>query len=142
MSLGQALTAAIEGLSVTQVVTPQGKPFEVAVGDMNLTFKSYLTSRIDFTVENDFVTAIKGDGLDAELLRDYMEAWEDPLAYGFSHVGWGMNPAARWVSHPGRRRHGGCRPRSSRARGPWSASARRSPRRRSARLPALRPAHR
>lgn len=68
------------------------------VGDMNLTFKTYLSSQIDFTVENDFVTAIKGDGLDAELFREYMEAWEDPLAYGFSHVGWGMNPAARWVS--------------------------------------------
>jgi 2,5-dihydroxypyridine 5,6-dioxygenase len=68
------------------------------VGDMNLTFKSYLTSQIDFTVENDFVTQIKGDGLDAQLFRDYMEAWEDPQAYGFSHVGWGMNPAARWVS--------------------------------------------
>ena len=27
-----------------------------------------------------------------------MEAWDDPKAYGFSHVGWGMNPAARWVS--------------------------------------------
>jgi 2,5-dihydroxypyridine 5,6-dioxygenase len=68
------------------------------VGDMNLTFKTYLSSRIDFTVENDFVTAIKGDGLDAELFREYMAAWEDPLAYGFSHVGWGMNPQARWVS--------------------------------------------
>ncbi len=68
------------------------------VGDMNLTFKTYLSSRIDFTVENDFVTAIKGDGLDAELFRDYMESWNDPLAYGFSHVGWGMNPQARWVS--------------------------------------------
>jgi 2,5-dihydroxypyridine 5,6-dioxygenase len=68
------------------------------VGDMNLTFKSYLTGQIDFVVENDFVTAIKGDGLDAQLFRDYMEAWDDPQAYGFSHVGWGMNPAARWVS--------------------------------------------
>lgn len=68
------------------------------VGDMNLTFKSYLTSRIDFTVENDFVTQIRGDGLDAELFREYMDAWEDPLAYGFSHVGWGMNPGARWIS--------------------------------------------
>jgi len=68
------------------------------VGDMNLTFKSYLSSQIDFTVEKDFVTEIKGGGLDAELFRDYMEAWEDPQAYGFSHVGWGMNPAARWVS--------------------------------------------
>jgi len=25
-------------------------------------------------------------------------AWDDPKAYGFSHVGWGMNPRARWVS--------------------------------------------
>jgi len=68
------------------------------VGDMNLTFKTYLASPIDFTVENDFVTEIKGDGLDAELFREYMAAWEDPLTYGFSHVGWGMNPDARWVS--------------------------------------------
>lgn len=68
------------------------------VGDMNLTFKTYLSSQIDFTVENDFVTDIKGTGLDAELFRDYMAAWDDPQAYGFSHVGWGMNPAARWVS--------------------------------------------
>lgn len=68
------------------------------IGDMNLTFKSYLASRIDFTIENDFVTAIKGEGLDAELFRAYMEAWEDPQAYGLSHVGWGMNPAAKWVS--------------------------------------------
>lgn len=68
------------------------------VGDMNLTFKSYLTSLIDFTVENDFVTEIKGTGIDAEHFRDYMAAWEDINAYGFSHVGWGMNPRARWVS--------------------------------------------
>jgi len=68
------------------------------VGDMNLTFKTYLSSQIDFTVENDFVTEIKGGGLDAEHFRDYMAAWDDPKAYGFSHVGWGMNPRARWVS--------------------------------------------
>lgn len=68
------------------------------VGDMNLTFKTYLTSRIDFTVENDFVTAIKGDGIDALHFREYMEAWDDPNAYGMSHVGWGMNPGARWIT--------------------------------------------
>ncbi|MBX2884610.1 MAG: hypothetical protein KTR32_31945 [Granulosicoccus sp.] len=68
------------------------------VGDMNLTFKTYLSSQIDFIVENDFVTEIKGDGIDAEHFRDYMAAWDDPKAYGFSHVGWGMNPRARWVS--------------------------------------------
>lgn len=68
------------------------------VGDMNLTFKTYLTSQIDFTIENDFVTAIKGDGIDALHLREYMEAWNDRNAYGVSHVGWGVNPAAKWVS--------------------------------------------
>lgn len=68
------------------------------VGDMNLTFKTYLASKIDFTITDDFITGIKGDGLDAELFRDYIEAWDDPMAYGFSHIGWGMNPAARWVS--------------------------------------------
>ena len=68
------------------------------VGDMNLTFKTYLSSQIDFTIENDFITHIKGSGLDAEQFREYMAAWDDPKAYGFSHVGWGMNPRARWVS--------------------------------------------
>ena len=68
------------------------------VGDMNLTFKTYLSSQIDFTIENDFITHIKGSGLDAEHFREYMAAWDDPKAYGFSHVGWGMNPHARWES--------------------------------------------
>lgn len=68
------------------------------VGDMNLTFKTYLASPIDFTVESDFITEIKGTGLDAELFRAYMAEWNDPQAYGFSHVGWGMNPGAKWVS--------------------------------------------
>lgn len=31
---------------------------------MNLTFRTYLTSQIDFTVEIDFVTEIKGKGID------------------------------------------------------------------------------
>ena len=68
------------------------------MGDMNLTFKSYLASRVTCTVERDFVTEIAGDGLDAMLFREYLAAWDDPLAYGISHVGWGMNPGARWVS--------------------------------------------
>lgn len=70
----------------------------MGVGDMNLTFKTYLTSPIDITVENDFITRIKGDGIDALHFREYMEAWDDRNAYGISHVGWGMNRGARWVS--------------------------------------------
>lgn len=68
------------------------------VGDMNLTFKTFLTGRIDFTIESDFVTAITGDGIDALHLREYIGAWNDRNAYGFSHVGWGMNARAKWVS--------------------------------------------
>jgi len=68
------------------------------VGDMNLTFKTYMHAPIDMTVENDFITDIRGDHLDAELFRAYLAAWDDPVAYGFSHVGWGMNPVARWES--------------------------------------------
>jgi 2,5-dihydroxypyridine 5,6-dioxygenase len=68
------------------------------VGDMNLTFKDYLRDRVTMTVENDYITDIIGDNLDAELFREYLGAWDDPKAYGFSHVGWGMNPHARWES--------------------------------------------
>ena len=68
------------------------------VGDMNLTFKSYLTSRIDIAIRDDFITKIEGDGLDAQLFREYLDAFEDRNAFGMSHVGWGMNPGARWVS--------------------------------------------
>ena len=70
----------------------------MAVGDVNLTFTTCLTGLIDFTIKADFVTEIRGDELDALHLREYMAAWDDRNPYGLSHVGWGMNPAARWVS--------------------------------------------
>ena len=65
-------------------------------GDVNLTFKRYLESPIKLTIEDDFVVEVSGKGLDAELMRSYFAAWGDRNAYGVSHVGWGMNPAARW----------------------------------------------
>ncbi len=68
----------------------------MAPGDVNLTFKRYLESPIRLTIENDYVTDIDGDGMDAELMRSYFAAWGDREAYAVSHVGWGMNPAARW----------------------------------------------
>jgi len=65
-------------------------------GDMNLTFKRYLESTVTLTIEKDYVTAIDGEGTDAELMRRYFSAWDDDAAYATSHVGWGMNPAARY----------------------------------------------
>ena len=65
-------------------------------GDVNLTFKRYLESPVRLRIADDYITDLSGDGLDAELMSSYLEAWEDPEAYAVSHVGWGMNPAARW----------------------------------------------
>ncbi len=68
----------------------------LAPGDINLTFKTYLQSPVTLTISDDYVTDILGDGPDALLMRRYYEAWRDPEAYGVSHVGWGLNPAARY----------------------------------------------
>ncbi len=65
-------------------------------GDVNLTFKRYLESPVALTISDDYITAIDGDGLDAALMTSYLEAWDDRDAYAVSHVGWGMNTAARW----------------------------------------------
>lgn len=65
-------------------------------GDVNLTFKKYMESPITMTIVDDFIVDITGDGLDAALMASYFEAWGDKEAYAVSHVGWGMNPAARW----------------------------------------------
>ena len=65
-------------------------------GDVNLTFKRYMESPVRLTIVDDFITDIEGDGLDAALMTSYLEAWGDKEAYAVSHVGWGMNTAARW----------------------------------------------
>jgi 2,5-dihydroxypyridine 5,6-dioxygenase len=68
----------------------------LAPGDVNLTFKRYLRDRIELLVESDYVVEVRGDGFDAEMMRGYFASWGDREAYAVSHVGWGMNPAARW----------------------------------------------
>ena len=68
----------------------------MAPGDLNLTFKRYAESAVRLTIESDYVTQIAGDSLDAELMRDHYAAWGDREAYAVSHVGWGINPKARW----------------------------------------------
>jgi 2,5-dihydroxypyridine 5,6-dioxygenase len=65
-------------------------------GDVNLTFKRYLEAPVRLTIEEDFVTDITGGGTDMELMRRYWAAFDDPNAYAVSHVGWGMNPKARY----------------------------------------------
>jgi 2,5-dihydroxypyridine 5,6-dioxygenase len=65
-------------------------------GDINLTFKRYLEAPVRLTLQADYVTRIEGDGVDAEMMRSYLAAWGDKEAYAVSHVGFGMNPKARY----------------------------------------------
>jgi 2,5-dihydroxypyridine 5,6-dioxygenase len=68
----------------------------LAPGDANLTFKRYIETSVSFDIADDHVETVGGDGVDAVLMRDYFAAWGDRAAYAVSHVGWGMNPQARW----------------------------------------------
>ena len=68
----------------------------LGVGDINLTFKRYLESPVTLIIEDDYVTAVEGSGVDAILMRNYYDAWNDTEAYGVSHVGWGLNSKARY----------------------------------------------
>lgn len=70
----------------------------LAPGDINLTFNEYIREPVTLTLVDDYVTEIAGDGHDAELMRSYLAAFDEPEAYAISHIGWGMNHAARWES--------------------------------------------
>ena len=60
-----------------------------------------LSSSVTFTIEEGYIVDIAGDGVDAMLIRDYFSAAEgDHDAFGISHIGWGVNEAARWELHP------------------------------------------
>lgn len=65
-------------------------------GDLNLTFKRYLDAPIELVIEDDYAVEVRGSGVDAELMRSYFAVWGDRNAYATSHVGWGINPRARW----------------------------------------------
>jgi 2,5-dihydroxypyridine 5,6-dioxygenase len=65
-------------------------------GDVNLTFKRYLQDAVTLSIENDRALRVEGTGVEAELMRGYFAAWNDPDAYAVSHLGWGLNRRARW----------------------------------------------
>jgi 2,5-dihydroxypyridine 5,6-dioxygenase len=70
----------------------------LAPGDVNLTFKRYIERPVTLRIEDDYVTRIEGEGVDADLMRSYIAAWGDRDAYAVSHVGYGLNADARWDS--------------------------------------------
>ena len=65
-------------------------------GDINLTFKRYISQPIRLRLQSDYVTQIDGEGADATMMRSYLAAWGDKEAYAVSHVGFGMNHKARY----------------------------------------------
>ena len=46
----------------------------LAPGDVNLTFKRYIERPVTLRIEDDYVTRIEGEGVDAELMRSYIAA--------------------------------------------------------------------
>jgi 2,5-dihydroxypyridine 5,6-dioxygenase len=76
-----------DGVDGTVVIQP---------GDISMVFSQYFTSTVKLTIAKGYVTDISGDGIDAHLLRGYMESFNDPRAYAVSHIGWGMNENAAW----------------------------------------------
>jgi 2,5-dihydroxypyridine 5,6-dioxygenase len=69
-------------------------------GDVNLAFKEYLREPVGLRIENDFIVEVEGKGFEARRMRAYWQSWEDRegsrACYAVSHLGWGMNPLARW----------------------------------------------
>jgi 2,5-dihydroxypyridine 5,6-dioxygenase len=66
-------------------------------GDMLLPFMRYVSSPITLTIKAGFITDISGGGVDGVLMRDFMKSFNDPKAYGVSHIGWGLDDKASWT---------------------------------------------
>lgn len=81
-----ATHGADDGVDGTVVVAP---------GDILLPFKRYVTTPVEFVIEEGQIVDVRG-GFDADLVKDYMEGFDDPRGRSLSHIGWGMDPAARW----------------------------------------------
>jgi 2,5-dihydroxypyridine 5,6-dioxygenase len=64
-----------------------------------LPYCRYVTDKVWLEIREGHITKIEG-GLDAKLMRDWLEdgkaSADDRDPYAVSHLGWGMNPQARW----------------------------------------------
>jgi 2,5-dihydroxypyridine 5,6-dioxygenase len=85
---GQVLSQGCDGKVNGKVV--------IMPGDLITTFRRYLEQPVTLTIQDGFVTDIAGSGMDAALLKGYMESFDDPRAYAISHIGWGLCQNAKW----------------------------------------------
>jgi 2,5-dihydroxypyridine 5,6-dioxygenase len=64
-----------------------------------LPYCRYVTDRVQLEIREGHITQIDG-GLDAKLMRDWLNDGKEHAAdrdpFALSHLGWGMNPQARW----------------------------------------------
>ena len=76
------------------------------IGDILLPMKEYVLEPITLGISKGYVRSIEG-GLQAELLREYVDRFQDPEAYAVSHIGWGLQPRAQWsmLGHYGKESH-------------------------------------
>jgi 2,5-dihydroxypyridine 5,6-dioxygenase len=65
-------------------------------GDIIFPFKDYVRTPIRLRIEKGYIRDIEGD-LDADFLREYIRQFNDDEAYAVSHLGWGLQPRARWT---------------------------------------------
>jgi len=65
-------------------------------GDILLRINRYVSEPIRCEFRNARMTRIEG-GLDALLMREYMETWKDDRIYIPAHVGWGTDHRAIWI---------------------------------------------
>jgi 2,5-dihydroxypyridine 5,6-dioxygenase len=68
----------------------------LAAGDIMAAFKRYVQSPITLRIRAGQVVDIQGQGMDATLMRNYIESFNDPRGYAVSHIGWGLNERAHW----------------------------------------------
>jgi len=68
----------------------------LASGDIVFPFYRYVENAVVLRFKDGFVEEVEGQGLDAELIRDFFGHWNDRNAYGISHVGWGLHEKALW----------------------------------------------
>jgi hypothetical protein len=59
----------------------------LAEDDANLTFKRYIERPITLRIENDYITAIEGAAIDADLMRSDIAARDDPGTHSASAAG-------------------------------------------------------
>src|SRR5690625_1937536 len=77
--------------------TAQGK-IVLQTGDVIIPWQRYVQEHVELTIKDGFIVDIEGDGVEAFLLKEYFEQWDDPDVYALSHAGWGLHPAASWAA--------------------------------------------